>query len=656
MPSLTRNIPNDSDVARKILREVKSRVMASERKLQTHHKKWREAEERTLAYLPEREVDTLRKADREGGLPTYTTIQIPYTYAVLMSAHTYLTSVFFSRNPVFQFDGRHGETQMNIQALEAIMGYQTLVGAWLVPLYTWLYDAGKYGVGVVGMYWEERIEAVTTVAKEPKVDILGNPIPGQFDKVQKTVPVTTYEGNKIYNIQPWDFLFDTRKTIRDFQSGEYCATRFALGWNDCKRREAAGYYTNLEQLKGKRSDYYASDPGAPQLDRPDQFNGLDDSWVSSEEDSSSRDPSIVRGYECYIELIPKAWGLGEGTWPEKWCFTVSADFGVLIGAAPLGAMHCKFPFSVLPLEVEAYGLVTRGMPETLEPIQNTIDWLLNSHFYNVRATINNKYVVDPTKVVMKDVLNPLPGGVIRLKPAAYNTDVKQAINQLTTTDITRTNLADLQMMFGMGERTMGVNDQIMGMLNTGGRKTATEIRTSTSFGVNRLKTTAEWFGVVGFEPLSTMLVQNTQQYYDTDKQFKIAGDLLGSVNARFIQVTPELIAGAYDYVPVDGNLPIDRFAQVNLWRELLAQMRNFPQLMMGYDIPRIFEWVAQLGGLKNITQFKLQITPDQQLAMAAQAGNSVPMPGGGPSAGSSKTPTSGFPLPKQAGSGMGPAG
>lgn len=651
MPSLTRNIPYDSDTARRILREVKARVQQSERKLQPKHKKWREAEERTLAYLPEREVDAARRVDRENGLPSYTTIQIPYTYAVLMSAHTYLTSVFFSRAPVFQFDGRHGETAQNVQALEALIGYQTLVGSWLPPLYAWLYDAGKYGVGVTGLYWEERIEAISTIEKVPKTDILGNPIPDKFDKVQTTKPVVTYSGNKIYNIQPWDFLWDVRQPIRNFQQGEYCATRFALSWNDCKRREAAGYYTNLDQLKGRRNDYYSTNPGSDQLDRPEATNGWDESWTSPDEDASKRHPMLVRGYECYIEIIPNEWGLGESTWPEKWVFTCSADFGVLIGCAPLGALHCKFPFNVLPLECESYGLVTRGMPETLEPVQNTIDWLLNSHFYNVRAALNNKFVVDPSKVVMKDVLNPLPGGVIRMKPAAYGTDTRLALNQVQVQDITRANLQDLQMMFGVGERTMGVNDQIMGMLNTGGRKTATEIRTSTSFGVNRLKTTAEWFGVVGFDPLSTMCVQNTQQYYDDDKKFKIAGDLLGSTNARFLQITPEMIAGAYDYVPIDGNLPIDRFAQVNLWRELMGQMRQFPQLMFGYDMTRIFEWVAQLAGLKNITQFKIQIAPEQQLALAVQAGNSVPMPGqrgGGTSAG-------GAPLPTQM-NGMGPSG
>src|SRR5690606_26811432 len=161
------------------------------------------------------------------------------------------------------------------------------------------------------------------------------------------------------------------------------------------------------------------------------------------------------------------------------------------GVQPHGAYHCKYPYQTLVMEAEGYGLIPRGIPQTLEPVQNTIDWLINSHFYNVRAVLNNKLVVDPSRVVMKDVLNPLPGGVVRLKPEAYGSDPKLAISQLTVGDVTQNHLRDLQMMYGVGERTVGVNDQIMGMLATGGRKTATEVRTSTSFGVNRLKTVSE---------------------------------------------------------------------------------------------------------------------------------------------------------------------
>jgi len=264
-------------------------------------------------------------------------------------------------------------------------------------------------------------------------------------------------------------------------------------------------------------------------------------------------------------------------------------------------------------------------------------------------------IVDPSRIVMKDMLDPKPGKIVRLKPAAYGTDVKMAWGQVQVNDVTQNNLRDFQVMLGIGERAVGINDQIMGMLQSGGRKTATEVRTSTSFGVNRLKTTAEWFSAVGFDPVATMLVQNTQQYYDMEQQFRVAGDLLQSAGPAFLQVNPEMISGFYDYVPVDGTMPIDRYAQVNLWLQMFSQIRTMPEIMFQYDMAGIFEWVAQLAGLKNITRFKIQLAPEQQLMLKAQAGNVVPMkrPGGGgaapPSSGS--TSPAGLQIP-----GMGAAG
>ena len=248
MPSLTKKIPHNSDVARQLLREVRARVKASQRKMTTFEKRWNDAEEVSLAYLPEREVDARRRSARENGLPQYTTIQIPYTYAVMMSAHTYFSSVFMGRSPVFQYTGRHGESSQQIQAVEALMDYQLLVGQMLGPLYTWLYDSGKYGVGVLGSYWENRYEHVSRIQMVPELD----PITGeamtdlegkpQMIKMRSMERIPGYRGNSIYNIQPWDFIFDVSFPIRDYQRGEYCGVKRTLSWNECKRREAAGYY------------------------------------------------------------------------------------------------------------------------------------------------------------------------------------------------------------------------------------------------------------------------------------------------------------------------------------------------------------------------------------------------------------------------------
>lgn len=636
MPSLTQQIPHGSDLSQKILTELRSRVRSSLRRMTDYEEKWRKAEEITLAYLPEREVDTRRRTARENGLPQYTTIQIPYTYAVLMSAHTYLTSVFMGRTPVYQFTARHGESSQQVQAIEALMDYQLLVGQHMGPLYTWLYDAGKYGLGVVGSFWETREEMVSSIEMRPQMDpILGgaitDPMTGQpvMEKVKATKRIPTYKGNSLFNIQPWDFIFDVSFPVREYQRGEYCGLRRTLSWNECKRREALGYYMNLDKISRAstpRADE-GSTQGSSELNRPES----NEQWATDAEFAAAFDknhPQLVRMYEIYVEIIPKEWGLGQGDFPEKWVFSFTEDFKVLIGAQPHGAYHCKYPFHVLVTEPEGYGLVPRGMPETLQPIQNTIDWLLNSHFYNIRAALNNKFVVDPSRVVMKDVLDPLPGGVIRMKPEAYGTDVRTVMNQMQVQDVTQNHLRDLQMMFGMGERTVGVNDQIMGMLQTSGRKTATEIRTSTSFGVNRLKAIAEFFSATGFSPMGQVMLSNTQQYYDGNQRFRIAGDLAMSAGQNFLQVTPESIVGFYDFVPVDGALPIDRFAMANMWREMMAQVRQMPDIALQYDFGRMFEWVAQLAGMKNITQFKVQVMPDPMLIQQAKLGNVVPMGGG----------------------------
>ena len=93
----------------------------------------------------------------------------------------------------------------------------------------------------------------------------------------------------------------------------------------------------------------------------------------------------------------------------------------------------------------------------------------------------------------------------------------------------------------------------------------------------------------------------------------------------YMEVAPNDIAGFYDFVPVDGTMPVDRFAQVDLWQQLMASMAWVPGALQQYDLGKIFAFIAQLGGLKNVNRFKVQIMPDAQMAGAAQAGNAVPM-------------------------------
>lgn len=626
MPSLTLDVNPKKSLHKKILDAVRERVNASKKKFDSKYEEWTKAEERSVAFLPEKTVDRARRGLREGGAPQYTTIQVPYSYGVLMASHTYWTTVFMSRTPVMQFAGRHGETEQQTQALEALIDYQVQVGEMMVPWYIWLYDVGKYGVGVIGNYWDEQFSNVSEIVEREDM-FLGIIKTGNMKKVKTTRRVKGYVGNKIYNIRPFDFYPDPRVTMKDFQQGEFCAVSRKLGWNTILRREAQGYYTNIEEIKpGKGAGRHDLKGSSRAIDEPDpSVEFLPIKGGANQADNKGAN-STVPIYECYIELIPSEWKLGASELPEKWVFTTDALFTVVIGAQPLGANHDRFPFSIMELEPEGYSVVSRGMPEILQPVQNTIDWLVNSHFYNVRKILNGQYVVDPSRITMLDMLDPQPGGIIRLKPSGYGTPISESVMQLNAVDVTQSHIRDMQTMLEIGQRAVGVNDQLMGVLQGSGRKTATEVRSASTFGVNRLKTNAEFFSAMGWAPHSQMLVQNSQQYFDADMKLKLVGDLAAEAGEKFINVNAESITGFYDFVPVDGVLPIDRFAQANLWKEIFAGMRSMPEVAAGYDMVRMFAWVAQLAGLKNINQFKVQVLPPGVAQQQAQAGNIVPMP------------------------------
>jgi hypothetical protein len=617
----------DKTVENFLLQRLEARVKYSMQKRQDRIKAWELAEDKALAYLHESDEDAIRRSAREmKGTTSYTTLQIPYTYATLMTAHTYMTSVFFSRSPVHQFAGRHGETEQQVSALEALVSYQVETGYHLVPYYIWLYDAGKYGCGVLGNYWSEEKVQYSSVQQMQVLGPDGAPVAGTEKKVQQTFRSAGYTGTRVYNVSPFDFGHDPHYPLYRFQEGEYCYVRKTIGWNEIKKRQYAGYYTKdgIARLPARPPHTAQVQEGSSALLRPDRV--YQQTLGAANDDL--KHPTSIDIFEVYVDLIQSEWQVGNSTFPEKWVFTISSDYGVLLGAEPLGNAHGKFPFSVIESEIEGYGLYGRGIPEVIDPIQRTMDWLINSHFYNVRASLNNQFIIDPSKIVIDDTEDGGPGFIYRLRPEAYGTDITKFFYQIPVTDITRTNMADLEAMQTIGERITGINEQMFGGISKS-RTTATEVRTSTGFGVNRLKTITEYISAMGISTLASRIVLDSQQFYEGEKKFKIVGDLAQMAGPAFMQIDPEMLSGDYDFVPVDGTLPVDRMAMATLWQNIMGQMRNFPQLMAQFDIGKVFTHVAQLGGVRNINQFKVQVVPDAVLAQQMGAGNVVPIRTGG---------------------------
>lgn len=592
----------------------------SRTKMADYHKRWNDADDTMRAYIPERDIDEQRKAEREyEGKIEFVQLEVPYNYAICMTFVTYMSSVFMGRAPVYQVTGRHGETQDRVLAMEALLDYQLHVGRHLVPLFNWIYDMAKYGVGIVGNYWDEDFITMSRIVEAPTMlQELGMEVPGKTQKKRVIERIPSYMGSRCFNVRPYDWYPDPRRSIVEFQRGEFCGRDVNIGWHELSD---SGYF-NLEVLrkKGLNRGPSSSDreAGSARVELPYGFSGDD------AEGGSSPGPADLLLHEMVINIPPKAWGLGESDAIEKWVFTVAND-EVVIGARPLGLYHNKFPYAVQQYEIGTYEHIKRGQFDFTRPLTDVLTWLFNTHFYAVRSALNDKRVVDPSRVVMADVVN-LDRNVIRLKPEAYGQNPKDAVHQLQVTDPTQQHIASSQYVEQMIQRVTGVVDNLMGVVNTGGRKTATEVRTASGLATNRLKTQAEYNSALGWSELLAQIISNTQQFYDIEQKYKIAGNL---VNAQMVEVSPETITGFFDFVPVDGTLPIDRLAQANFWKELILQLGQAPQLAMGWDLGGMLAHAMMLQGERNVDRFKIQVSPQEQLMAQAQAGNVVPLEGQG---------------------------
>lgn len=611
---------------KKLMQAFGDRIKIGRSGLSQRLVKWKENEDMLKAYMPASDNDTLRKTARKAGTPQYTTMEVPFSYAMMLTIHTYLTSIFLSRDPILQVQGRHGESQQAEQCIEALLGYQLTTGGALPFLYVWLLDPLRYGHGVLGHYWDEETISSTQRVQEP-ITFLGLPIPGQMKWAERIIQTRGYVGARFFNVRVQDFMHDPRLPLCRFQEGEFVIRWDQLGWNRVVERKASGTYFNVEEAqKGAGTGVGAAqnrDQGSSQTMLP-QNAWLDQQLFSAD----GKSPARLNIHEFYFELVPADYGLGVSKLPERWVFTV-ANERVIIGAQPLGLYHNKWPFDVLEYEIGGYELFNRSVLEITKTLNDTMTWLFNSHFYNVRKTMNDQFIVDPSMVEMRDLEDPNPGRLVRLKPAAYGKSVDSVMKQFATQDITRAHMQDTEMVSEIMQRITGANDSVMGAVNAGGRKTATEVRTSSTFGVNRLKTIGEYWSATGWAPMTQKLIQTSQQMYDTERKYRILGDL-SQWGERYINVGPEQIAGFYDFTPIDGTLPVDRFAQANLWQQIMQGMTKMPQVLQAYDMPKIFAFVAQLAGLKNIQQFKVQVLPDSVMQARLKAGNSVPITEGNP--------------------------
>jgi hypothetical protein len=142
-------------------------------------------------------------------------------------------------------------------------------------------------------------------------------------------------------------------------------------------------------------------------------------------------------------------------------------------------------------------------------------------------------------------------------------------------------------------------------------------------------------GMQFMQDIGTQFAVHTQQYMTQEAYVNVAGRYAEQLMKNFTggktrgRVSPSDLAINYDLIVRDGSIPGGNFSQN--WIELFKTIGTTPELMQQFDVTRIFTYIAQQMGAKNVEDFRrnvnniqAQTMPDDQVARQVQAGNLIP--------------------------------
>lgn len=550
-------------------------------------------------------------------------IVFPYTYVIIETILTYLTQVFLQET-IFHYSGEDSSDIPGGILLTKVIKKQCDNFKVALSLYTFLRDSLVYGIAAGSPIWSS-ITGTQIRAKSTFGTFFGK---GKTREVSEEV---IFEGNRFENIDPYLFLPDPSTPIHKVQESEF------VGWVDRTHRLALlreeklsdGNIFNCKYLKAlqrKQSSIFAAD----QTSR-NKKTGISD---YSSFDTMVQNPVDV--IYMYVDLVPSEWKIGDSDYPEKWLFGLAGD-DIIIRAQKLGLAHNMYPVVTTAPEFDGHSVIPLARTEILNGMQTVLDWLFNSHIANVRKAINDTIIVDPYLVNVSDLRDPKAGKIVRLRRPAWGRGVKDAVQQLAITDITRSNIADSSVIINWMQKIGAADESMMGALRQGGpeRLTGAEFSGTRAGSVSRLEKIAQVISLQAMKDLAYMMASHTQQLMSQETFINITGDyqkelvdIYGNGASR-LKVSPYDLMIAYDVVANDGTVPGN--GDVKTWVRLYDTMIKNPNVAQNFDMVRIFEYIAQELGAKSVSRFRIQpkIMPDEEVMKMQQAGNVVPVGTGG---------------------------
>ena len=546
------------------------------------------------------------------------------TRAIADTVLTYMMAALTGRNPMFQLEGMNRKSRRSALILERLLHQHMRRTAGEARLAQMLLDSIRYGFAPTKVIWDAKKNTNHIINFDPR-RVFPDPRVnwGDWDRMQFVIFGDYVSTNALVSSGLYPKLNQYPGLRR--KGGRKSSWDAHKHW----REEGRGLSINPEEPVGSENGHHFV---------LDNARIVDEMWVR------------LQGYEVGVPSVEQLW----------MCITVVDEEAII--RCQLNPYGQQFPIVMGGLFQDSHKTFSQSLYDLLLPLHEVSSWLLRSRIDNVQAALNNLMFVDPTQVSIPDLIDRNPWGVVRTMPGAKPGD---GVFIAQVPDVTKGHWNDIAAMSDLKQRVSAASDAQQGVPTADGIRTATEIARLTQLGSQRLGVLARIMSATTVRPMVRMMVQNLQDALFLEGSLKVdvdkaPGMLLADAQDGYVDFDVQGLQGSVDYLVIDGTLPIEPTRNAETWMNML-QIVNQSGLQMEYKAGKIVEEAIRAMGVSDLDQFRISeeekqmgMTPSQQMAMMekqrgvstgapqqtetmsqeqlmreAEAGNIVPMQGGG---------------------------
>ena len=546
------------------------------------------------------------------------------TRAIADTVLTYMMAALTGRNPMFQLEGMNRKSRRSALILERLLHQHRRRTAGEARLAQMLLDSIRYGFAPTKVIWDAKKNTNHIINFDPR-RVFPDPRVnwGDWDRMQFVIFGDYVSTNALVSSGLYPKLNKYPGLRR--KGGRKSSWDAHKHW----REEGRGLSINPEEPVGSENGHHFV---------LDNARIVDEMWVR------------LQGYEVGVPSVEQLW----------MCITVVDEEAII--RCQLNPYGQQFPIVMGGLFQDSHKTFSQSLYDLLLPLHEVSSWLLRSRIDNVQAALNNLMFVDPTQVSIPDLIDRNPWGVVRTMPGAKPGD---GVFIAQVPDVTKGHWNDIAAMSDLKQRVSAASDAQQGVPTADGIRTATEIARLTQLGSQRLGVLARIMSATTVRPMVRMMVQNLQDALFLEGSLKVdvdkaPGMLLADAQDGYVDFDVQGLQGSVDYLVIDGTLPIEPTRNAETWMNML-QIVNQSGLQMEYKAGKIVEEAIRAMGVSDLDQFRISeeekqmgMTPSQQMAMMekqrgvstgapqqtetmsqeqlmreAEAGNIVPMQGGG---------------------------